>query len=120
MTETKLPSLAEIEELGAAGVDEPSFWRKLGRFAARLPFAEDVVALWYCARDPATPSHVRTLLLGAIAYFVMPIDLVPDFIAGLGFTDDASVIAAVVLTARRHITERHRYMARARLATLAD
>ena len=98
--------------------DERQFWRKLGRVLAHIPFAEDLVAAWYCARDPATPAHVRALLWGAVAYFVMPVDLIPDYLFAIGFTDDAAVIAMVMSLLGRHIEQRHRAAAQARLDAL--
>src|SRR5712692_6190408 len=65
------------------------FWAKLKRFAGHVPFVEDIVAAYYCALDPATPMRVRGMLLAALAYFILPFDLIPDLIAGLGFADDA-------------------------------
>jgi len=84
------------------------FWTKLARFAARIPFAEDAIAAYYCAMDSRTPPHVRAVLLGALAYFIMPLDLIPDIIAGLGFTDDATVLATALALVARHITPEHR------------
>jgi hypothetical protein len=54
------------------------FWQKLRALAARLPFAEDLVAAHYCAFDRQTPLHVKAALIGALAYFVLPADVVPD------------------------------------------
>jgi uncharacterized membrane protein YkvA (DUF1232 family) len=99
--------------------DEQRFWQKLKRVLARIPFAEDLVAAYYCAADPETPAYVRAVLLGAIAYFILPIDMVPDILAGLGFTDDASVLAAAVAAVGRHLQPRHRRLARRRLDDLA-
>ncbi len=96
------------------------FWRKLARGLAQIPFAEDLVAAYVCAMDRQTPTYVRAVLLGAVAYFVLPADAVPDFLAGLGFTDDASVIAAAVAAVGRHLTPTHRAMARARLDRLTS
>jgi len=61
------------------------FWQKLRRFAGQVPFVEDIVAGYYCALDPATPMRVRGMLLAAIAYFILPLDFIPDIVAGLGF-----------------------------------
>jgi uncharacterized membrane protein YkvA (DUF1232 family) len=91
------------------------FWRKLRRTAGHIPFAEDAAAAYFCAVDPATPRRVRTVLIGALADFVIPADLVPDFIAGLGFTDDATVLMAAVTAVAPHIRRRHRQRARAAL-----
>jgi uncharacterized membrane protein YkvA (DUF1232 family) len=93
---------------------ERGFWHKLLRLAGRLPFADDAAAAYFCATDPATPTRVRGLLLAALAYFVTPIDAIPDFVAGLGFTDDAAVLAMVLGMVARHIRPDH--VARARKA----
>ena len=70
------------------------FWRKLRGVVARIPFAEDLLAAYYCAFDRATPLHVKATLVGAIAYFVLPVDAIPDVLPVIGFTDDAAVLAA--------------------------
>ncbi len=86
----------------------PDFWSKLRRFAGQVPFVEDLVAGYYCALDPATPMRVRGMLLAAIAYFILPFDFIPDFIAGLGFADDAALVTAVLALVSAHITPTHR------------
>jgi uncharacterized membrane protein YkvA (DUF1232 family) len=100
--------------------DEKRFWAKLRRVLARIPFAEDVVAAYHCAMDRDTPGYVRVVLFGALAYFVLPTDLVPDMLAGLGFTDDASVIAAAIAAVGRHLEPKHRDAARKSLDRLAS
>jgi uncharacterized membrane protein YkvA (DUF1232 family) len=84
------------------------FWAKLKRVVGMIPFAEDLVAAYYCALDPATPMRVRGMLLAALAYFILPVDLIPDMIAGLGFADDAALLTAVVGLVATHITPTHR------------
>ena len=64
------------------------FWKKAGQVAAGLPFAEDLLTAYYCAFDHATPLQVKAALVGALAYFVMPFDLRPDFLPLIGFGDD--------------------------------
>jgi uncharacterized membrane protein YkvA (DUF1232 family) len=91
------------------------FWSKLKRVAAQLPFAEDLLAAYYCAFDSQTPRHVHAGLLGAIAYFVLPFDFVPDMLPLLGFTDDAAVLATAIRMVMTHITPEHREAARAAL-----
>jgi uncharacterized membrane protein YkvA (DUF1232 family) len=97
---------------------ERRLWKKLVRVAARLTFADTLVAAWYCAVDPLTPTHVRGVLFGALGYFLLPVDAIPDLVAGIGFADDASVLAAVVTTIGRYITSEHRAQARRRLDDL--
>jgi len=88
------------------------FWPKLRRNAGRLPFVEDLVAAWYAMMDPLTPHAPRAVLIAALAYFVMPMDLIPDFIAGTGFLDDATVLGFALSAVQRHILPRHRARAR--------
>jgi uncharacterized membrane protein YkvA (DUF1232 family) len=91
------------------------FWIKLKRVAAKLPFAEDLLAAYYCAFDKHTPRHVQVALLGAIAYFILPFDFIPDMMPVLGFTDDAAVLATAIRMVATNITEDHRAAARAAL-----
>lgn len=88
------------------------FWGTLKRAARQVPFMEEVVAGYYCALDDSTPSRVRGILLAALAYFVLPLDFVPDVLAGIGFTDDVAVLAAALNAVRSHITPAHRLAAR--------
>jgi uncharacterized membrane protein YkvA (DUF1232 family) len=99
--------------------DERRFWRKVRRVVARVPFAEDLLAAYFCAMDRDTPRYVRGVLLGAVAYFVLPADMIPDLLAPLGFTDDASVIAAALAAVGSHLQPRHHDQARAKLEQLA-
>jgi uncharacterized membrane protein YkvA (DUF1232 family) len=88
------------------------FWKKMAKVAGHIPFAEEAAAAWFCTRDPDTPMRVKATLIAALAYFVLPTDLVPDFIAGLGFTDDASVLMAAIGLVSTHVTPAHRKAAR--------
>ena len=93
------------------------FWTTFRKAARRIPFSDELVAAYYCALDPATPHRVRAVLLAALAYFVLPIDTIPDIVAGIGFADDASILLATLSIVRSHITPAHRAAAR---DTLAD
>jgi len=91
------------------------FWVKLKQVAAKLPFTEDLLAAYYCAFDKHTPRHVQVALLGAIAYFILPFDFIPDMMPVLGFTDDAAVLATAIRLVATNITDDHRAAARAAL-----
>jgi uncharacterized membrane protein YkvA (DUF1232 family) len=93
-------------------------WRKLRRVVANIPFAEDLLAAYYCAFDAETPVQVKATLIGALAYFVLPFDAIPDFLPVLGFTDDAAVLATALKLVTSHMTPQHRDAARAALARL--
>jgi uncharacterized membrane protein YkvA (DUF1232 family) len=96
------------------------FWGKFKRVAAGLPFAEDLLSAYYCAFDRQTPRHVQAALLGAIAYFILPFDFIPDMLPVLGFTDDAAVLATAIRLVAAHITPEHREAARVALARIVD
>ena len=96
------------------------FWSKVRRVAARLPFAEDLLSAYYCAFDRTTPIQVKAALLGALAYFVLPIDLIPDILPVLGYADDAAVLATALRLVASHIRPEHREAARQALARDLD
>lgn len=111
-----LPAVQRVNEVRV----RKGFWPKLGRVASRIPFADQVVAVYYAARDPETPMAAKGVMLGALAYFVMPVDAIPDVLAGIGFTDDAAVIAAVIATLGANVRKRHRDAAEKALQRLKD
>ena len=88
------------------------FWRKLGAFAAQIPFAEEALTAYYCAFDRRTPTHVRVALMGALVYFISPIDILPDLLPIVGFADDAAVIAGSIKLVWDQIKPEHRDAAR--------
>ena len=93
-----------------------AFWPTFRRAVRQLPFSRDVVASFYCAIDPASPTRVRGILLAALAYFVLPLDAVPDILAFVGFSDDIAVLAAAIGTVRAHLMPHHYARADAALA----
>ncbi len=93
-----------------------TIWRKARRVAAHIPFAEDLLAAYYCAFDRDTPLQVKATLIGALAYFVLPLDSLPDFMPVLGFTDDAVVLATALKLVTSHMRPQHRDAAREALA----
>lgn len=115
-------SREEMEAIRRSLRDEAKFgaefMARLKRVAKHIPFAEDLLAAWFCARDPATPRRVRLTLLAALGYFVLPMDAIPDIMPLIGFTDDAAVIAAAIAAVAGSIKPEHRERARAALAAL--
>ena len=91
------------------------FWSKVAHVAGKIPFTEDLLAAYYCAFDRQTPMRVRVVLLGALAYFVLPIDGVPDILPLIGFTDDAAVLATAMKVVIDAIRPEHRDAARRKL-----
>ncbi len=95
------------------------FLPKIRKVAAKIPFAADALSVWWCARDPATPMAAKGMMMAALAYFVLPTDVIPDILPALGMTDDAAVIAAVIAIVGRNLKASHREAAKAFLARLS-
>jgi len=89
------------------------FLPKIKRVAAKIPFASDALSVFWCVRDKDTPTAAKGLMFAALAYFVLPTDVVPDFLAGIGFTDDAAVMAALLAVVGKNIKPRHKEAAEA-------
>lgn len=111
-------TIPDIEILGPEDAAEKEtrirtrFWPTVRKALRFIPFMDEVVAAYFAMLDPATPTRSKLTLVAALAYFVAPIDVVPDFIFGIGFFDDASVLAAAFAAVRASITEEHRRRAR--------
>ncbi len=110
----------EHEQRDQARKIENGFWNTVTRSLARIPFMEDVVASYYCMLDPQTPAKVRGILLAALAYFVLPLDIVPDFIAGFGFTDDIAVLTTAIAAVKTSLAERHYLAAKNSLSAMTQ
>jgi len=95
-------------------------WPKLKSVAARIPFAEDALAAYYCALDRQTPITVRMTLWGALAYFIMPFDAIPDYLPLIGFADDAAAIATAIRMVAANMRPEHREAARRAMKKLKD
>ncbi len=111
-----VPAVQRVNEVRV----KTGFWPKLTRTIGRVPFARELLSVYYCARDPDTPAPAKGMMLAALAYFVLPTDAVPDFIAGLGFTDDAAVIGALISLVGANLKPRHREAAQVALEKLRD
>ena len=94
------------------------FWAKVRKTLGVVPFLEEAIAAFYCATDPLTPSWVKATLFGALAYFILPFDAIPDFLVGLGYTDDLAVLLGALRAVGSHVTDEHRARARATLDRL--
>nr|WP_198598378.1 YkvA family protein [Mangrovicella endophytica] len=114
ITEILAPGSAEDQERQEHRV-RSGFFSTVRRALRHVPFMEDVVAAYYCALDPQTPAATRGILLAALAYFVVPVDIIPDMLFGLGFTDDLAVLWAAFRAVQNNIRPEHYVAARERL-----
>jgi uncharacterized membrane protein YkvA (DUF1232 family) len=118
--------VTNIEILGPEDAEEKEarvrarFWPTVRKALRYIPFIEEVVAAYYAMLDPRTPAKPRLILIGALAYFVTPFDIVPDILLGLGFVDDISILMAALAAVRSSIRDEHREAARRALAEDAE
>jgi uncharacterized membrane protein YkvA (DUF1232 family) len=86
--------------LSASEYSGGRFWAKLAAFgrAAGRELVEKALWLYYAAERPDTPQWARATVYGALAYFILPADAVPDLLPAAGYTDDLAVIAFAVAT----------------------
>ena len=114
VTDSELPGESEkiinpiIDNAGEVFEYIGDEFKKIKENLARIPFLRDAVALYFCAVDPETPMSKKTIAFAALAYFIMPIDAIPDAIPIAGFTDDAAMIVGVVAALESVITNEHR------------
>jgi len=94
--------------------------RSLRRATRRIPFMDDVLSMYYCAVDPATPSKVKFVIGATLLYLVMPLDFIPDFLALVGYGDDITALMVLVRLVSAHVTDDHRRKAAEKLAAMAD
>ena len=98
----------------ANAYSEGRLWEKLGRYAAAAgrELVEKAVLLYLVLRDPGTPKWAKATVIGALGYFIAPIDAIPDLIPGVGFTDDLGVLAVALGVVAASITPHMRQSAR--------
>ncbi len=86
--------------------NEDDFWAKMSRVVGVVgqEVLERVLRLYYTATSPATPRRAKMMAYGALAYFVLPFDIVPDFIFGVGYGDDITILTTTIMTLSKHIT----------------
>ena len=108
------------DEQDVKNFNDQGFLRKLARYALRLgrPIVEQLYALYFMLRSEATPMRSKMVIVGALLYFVSPIDLVPDILGPLGFSDDLAVIAMVFKQVKAYLTDDIRSKAAAATAQL--
>ena len=86
---------------------EKDFKTKVIETLEKVPFVEDVVALYFCLKDPETPLWVKAQVIGTIVYFISPVDTIPDAIIGVGYADDAAVVFTLIKTIEDYLKDKH-------------
>ena len=96
-----------IEETGADNNSAEKLWGKITRYSktAGIRKKKKVLWLYYAAQRPVTPAWAKAVIYSAIAYFILPIDAIPDFIPVTGFSDDLVTLSAAVTTIAVYIDD---------------
>lgn len=79
------------------------FLTSMKRFLGKVPFTRDAVTLYFCMIDSETSLYAKVMITFALIYFLSPLDTIPDFITGLGFTDDATVILTALTLVKTEV-----------------
>jgi uncharacterized membrane protein YkvA (DUF1232 family) len=105
-------------ELYQKHYNEQDFWSKMKRYAkiAGYKVAELALQLYYAMQSPNTPAWAKGVIAGALGYFILPVDLVPDVAPAVGFLDDFGVLTAAVITIAAQITPEVKKRAAEKLA----
>ncbi|KTC40200.1 MAG: YkvA family protein [Pseudomonas sp.] len=92
-------------------------WRKIGRYALHVGRSLITKALWlyYAAQRPQTPAWAKSTIYGALGYFVLPLDLIPDLVPGAGYADDLGVLSLSIAAVAAHINQEVKEQAAGRL-----
>ena len=98
---------------------EESFWEKLASFAiaAGKEVVYQALVLYYCWHDPDTPLWAKAQIAGALGYFIFPVDVIPDVIPVVGYSDDMGALALALASVAAHIKPEHRQKAEEKLKT---
>ncbi|MER3328987.1 MAG: YkvA family protein [Candidatus Kapaibacterium sp.] len=100
--------------------NESKFWKKLFKVVrlTGVGIIEKALVLYYSAKDEATPKWAKSVVFGALGYFVFPLDAIPDVIPVAGYTDDLSVLAAALATVVVYVKDEHKQKARAKVENI--
>ncbi|ELB2805740.1 YkvA family protein [Vibrio alginolyticus] len=102
--------------------DEKTFWRKMKGSVKKA--GEEIAVMgiksWLAMTDSNTSVRHKAILGGALAYFVLPTDMVPDVLAGVGFTDDMAALTLAANSVGNAITKEHEAQAREKLNSMVE
>jgi uncharacterized membrane protein YkvA (DUF1232 family) len=110
--------MSNPHDLYSEHYSEGSFWDKLTRGALRAgrDVVESALTLYYSLQDTDTPKWAKTVILGALGYFILPTDAIPDLLPGVGYADDLGALAAALGMVAAYIKDEHKERAREKLA----
>jgi uncharacterized membrane protein YkvA (DUF1232 family) len=96
---------------------ENGFWGKIKKIALKAgrEVIEKALQLYYAAQSPGTPIWAKSIIYGALGYFISPIDAIPDIIPVVGFADDLGVLVLAVGAVAMYIDQEVKEKAKTKL-----
>lgn len=106
----------DVEKYGNNYSDD-GLWNKIKGTAkkAGANLIYDVLQLFYVAKNPNVPMKIRAAMVAPLGYFISPVDLIPDLMPVVGYSDDAAVIATAIGIAHLYINDEIRQQAQEKL-----
>jgi uncharacterized membrane protein YkvA (DUF1232 family) len=101
---------------------DDGFWEKIVNYAKKAgkEVIEKGLWLYYAAQREDTPAWAKAVIYGALGYFILPLDAIPDVMPGIGYTDDLGVLAAAITTVASYIDDSVKELAREKIAAWFD
>lgn len=86
---------------------EEKFWSKLKKFAKKAgsSVVYAVLLLYYTLQEPGVPMKAKAIIMGALGYFIFPLDLIPDVVVGVGYTDDLGALVVALVQVAMYINQ---------------
>ena len=103
MSNSKVPQNIESYQ---TNYSESGLWKKVKSVAkkAGIKTIYMVSLLHYVLKSPDVPLEDKAKIYGALGYFILPIDLIPDFIPAVGYSDDVAALAFALHAVWKNVT----------------
>lgn len=100
-----------------AEYSDSSFWGKIKKYAKKAgsSVVEMSLQMYFALQDSETPVWAKAIIIGALGYFISPVDVIPDAIPVVGYTDDLGVLTGAVAAVAAHIKPEHKRLAKEKL-----
>lgn len=97
---------------------DDKFWDKLKKFGKKAgsSVVYAVLLLYYTLQKPEVPKKTKAVIIGALGYFILPVDLLPDMMLGVGFTDDLGALGIALFQVAMYIDDDIKMKAKIKLA----
>lgn len=104
-------------EVASKHYSDEKFWEKLKKFAKKAgsSVVYAVLLLYYTLQKKEVPMKVKAVIIGALGYFILPIDLIPDMFVGIGFTDDLGALGVALFQVALYVDDHVKQQAKDKL-----